>query len=245
MIELGSSVAAPYCTWILALLGAEVIKIESAPHGDDSRRWGRLFPDGQSSHFTALNANKQSVTIDLRNEAERNWLVETAAAAGAVAQNMRAGKVTQYGIDAVTLTARNKRLVYCNLGAFGAVGPQKDKPGYDPLMQACSGIMALTGEPERPPVRVGVSIIDMGTGLWCTIGILAALYQRKLTVRGCIIDASLYETAVAWTANQSMMVRVGTTQGRGRRDRHTKRAQPKRTSGSAPSFARINQPVTA
>ena len=158
---------------------------------------------------------------------------------------MRAGKVTQYGIDAVTLTARNKRLVYCNLGAFGAVGPQKDKPGYDPLMQACSGIMALTGEPERPPVRVGVSIIDMGTGLWCTIGILAALYQRKLTVRGCIIDASLYETAVAWTANQSMMVRVGTTQGRGRRDRHTKRAQPIRTSGSAPSFARINQPVTA
>jgi len=208
VIELGSSVAAPYCSWILGMLGAEVVKVENADGGDDARKWGRMFPDGRSSHFTALNANKQSVTVDLKNETDLSWLKRTAEAADVVVQNMRPGKVAQYGLDAVTLTAANKRLVYCNLGAFGAVGPQKDKPGYDPLMQAAGGIMALTGEPERPPVRVGVSIVDMGTGLWCAIGILAALYQRKDSGRGCIVDASLYETAVAWTANQSMMVQV-------------------------------------
>ncbi|MBC6440594.1 MAG: CoA transferase [Rhodospirillales bacterium] len=208
VIELGSSVAAPYCSWILGMLGAEVIKVENAQGGDDARRWGRMFPDGRSSHFTALNANKQSVTVDLRNAADLAWLRRVAAEADAIVQNMRPGKVAQYGLDAVTLTAASRRLVYCNLGAFGSVGPHKDKPGYDPLMQASGGIMALTGEPERPPVRVGVSIVDMGTGLWCAIGILAALYQRKETGRGCIVDGSLYETAVAWTANQTMMVQV-------------------------------------
>ncbi|MBN36237.1 MAG: CoA transferase [Rhodospirillaceae bacterium] len=208
VVELGSSVAAPYATWILGMLGADVIKIENPDAGDDARRWGRMFPDGSASHFVALNGNKKSVTINLKDERERAWLEDTCAGADAVIQNMRPGKVAQHGLDGVSLVARSPALVYCNLGAFGAVGPNKDKPGYDPLMQASAGIMALTGEPDRPPVRVGVSIIDMGTGLWCAIGILSALYQRKETGRGCIIDASLYETAVAWTANQSMMVQA-------------------------------------
>ncbi len=208
VIEIGSSVAAPYAAWILGMLGADVVKVENPEGGDDARRWGRMFPDGRSSFFLALNANKKSVTVDLKNEAERTWLADTCAGADVVIQNMRPGKVAQYGLDGVTLVGRNPGLVYCNLGAFGAVGPNKDKPGYDPLMQAAGGIMSLTGEPDRPPVRVGVSIVDQGTGMWCAIGILSALYQRKDTGRGCLVDASLYETAVAWTTNQSAMVRV-------------------------------------
>ena len=208
VVEIGSSVAAPYASWILGMLGADVVKIENPEAGDDARRWGRMFPDGRSSFFLALNANKKSVTVDLKDENERTWLADTCADADVVIQNMRPGKVAQYGLDGVTLVGRNPALVYCNLGAFGAAGPDKDKPGYDPLMQAAGGIMSLTGEPDRPPVRVGVSIIDQGTGMWCAIGILSALYQRKDTGRGCIVDASLYETAVAWTTNQSVMVQV-------------------------------------
>lgn len=208
VIEIGSSVAAPYATWILGMLGADVVKVENPEGGDDARRWGRMFPDGRSSFFLALNANKKSVTVDLKDENERAWLADTCAGADVVIQNMRPGKVAQYGLDGVALVGRNPALVYCNLGAFGAAGPDRDKPGYDPLMQASGGIMSLTGEPDRPPVRVGVSIVDQGTGMWCAIGILSALYQRKDTGRGCIVDASLYETAVAWTANQSAMVQV-------------------------------------
>src|SRR5690606_31755749 len=104
----------------------------------------------------------------------------------------------KFGLDAETLRRENPALVYCNLGAFGSVGPLRDRPGYDPLMQAFAGIMSVTGEPGRPPVRVGPSIIDMGAALWCVVGILAALLRRRETGEGCTIDASLYEAALAW-----------------------------------------------
>lgn len=208
VVEIGSSVAAPYATWILAKLGADVVKIENAASGDDARRWGRIFPDGRSSYFLAMNSDKRSVAVDLKNDDDLAWLTEFCAGADVVIQNMRPGKVAAYGLDAVSMVAANPELVYCNLGAFGAAGPLKDKPGYDPLMQACGGIMSVTGEAERPPVRVGVSIVDMGTGMWCAIGVLAALYQRKETGRGCVVDASLYETSIAWVTNQATSVRV-------------------------------------
>lgn len=208
VVEIGSSVAAPYASWILGKLGADVVKVENAEGGDDARRWGRMFPDGRSSFFLALNSDKRSVTIDLKDEAERAWLADFCSASDVVIQNMRPGKIAEYGLDAVSLVAANPRLVYCNLGAFGATGPLKDRPGYDPLMQAAGGIMSVTGEPDRPPVRVGVSIVDMGTGMWCAIGILAALYQRKDSGHGCIVDASLYETSLGWVANQAAMVQV-------------------------------------
>ncbi len=208
VVEIGSSVAAPYATWILGMLGADVIKVENAEGGDDARRWGRMLPDGRSSFFLALNGNKRSVRVNLKDEADHAWLARSCAGADVVVQNMRPNKIARYGLDGPSLVAANTRLVYCNLGAFGATGPMKDRPGYDPLMQAAGGIMSVTGEPDRPPVRVGVSIVDMGTGMWCGIGILAALYARRETGRGCIVDASLYETALGWVANQAAMVQV-------------------------------------
>lgn len=208
VVEIGTSVAAPYGAWILGCLGARVIKIETA-RGDDARQWGRMFPDGRSSFFEALNANKQSVVVNLRDKAEHAWLREFCVEkADVVIQNMRPGKIAELGLGGPELSVDNPRLIYFNLGAFGARGPKALKPGYDPLMQAAGGIMSVTGEPDRPPVRVGVSIVDMGSGMWAAIGILAALYKRTETGRGCILDGSLYETSIAWVANQTAMVQV-------------------------------------
>lgn len=208
VVEIGNSVAAPFCAWILGCLGARVVKVESAS-GDDARQWGRMFPDGRSSFFLALNANKESVVVDLRDPDDRAWLRRfCTTSADVVLQNMRPGKIAELGLDGPSLVAENPALVYFNLGAFGATGPRASAPGYDPLMQAAGGIMSVTGEPDRPPVRVGVSIADMGAGMWGAIGILTALLRRTQTGRGCIVDGSLYETAIAWVANQAAMVQV-------------------------------------
>lgn len=201
VVEIGSSVAAPYAAWILAALGAEAIKVER-PEGDDARQWGNLFPDGSSSTFHYLNSEKSSITVDLKDDADRKWLRDFCInEADVVIQNLRPRHVDRYGIGAAELTAANPRLIYCNLWPFGAKGPMTDKPGYDPLMQAFSGIMSVTGEVGRPPVRVGPSMIDMGTGMWCVIGIISALKRRGETGEGCIVDASLYETALGWMSN--------------------------------------------
>ncbi|MEM7506723.1 MAG: CoA transferase [Pseudomonadota bacterium] len=208
VVEIGTSVAAPFGAWILSALGARVVKIESAK-GDDARQWGRMLPDGRSSFFEALNANKQSVVLNLRDEEDRAWLKDFCTTeADVILQNMRPGKIAQLGLDGPTLVLANPKLVYFNLGAFGATGPRAMAPGYDPLMQAAGGIMSVTGEPDRPPVRVGVSIVDMGSGMWSVIGILAALFQRQQTGRGAIVDGSLYETAITWVTNQAAMVQV-------------------------------------
>jgi crotonobetainyl-CoA:carnitine CoA-transferase CaiB-like acyl-CoA transferase len=202
VVEIGSSVAAPYATWILAALGADLIKVERPGTGDDCRQWGKMFPDGKGSYFHALNREKRSITVDMADDAERDWLRGFCIKeADVVIQNMRPGTIERLGLDAAALRAANPRLVYCNLGAFGAKGPLKDKPGYDPLMQAYGGLMTITGEEGRPPIRVGTSIIDMGTGMWCVIGILSAVKRRDATGEGCTVDASLYETAVGWMNN--------------------------------------------
>ncbi|MDZ4095926.1 MAG: CoA transferase [Paracoccaceae bacterium] len=209
VVEIGSSVAAPYAAWILASLGAEVVKVEPPETGDDARTWGRIFADDSSSFFQSMNRDKRSITIDLKDDAERDWLrTYCTTKADVVIQNMRPGAVEKYGLGAADLRAAKPGLVYCNLGAFGAVGPMRDQPGYDPLMQAFGGIMSVTGEDGRPPIRVGTSIVDMGTGLWCAIGILGALLNREKTATGCTVDASLYETAVAWMTTHVAMVQV-------------------------------------
>lgn len=209
VVEIGTSVAAPYAAWILAGLGAEVIKVERPGTGDDARQWGRLFPDGRSSFFLAMNQGKLGITVDLKDSTQRDWLRERCVReADVVIQNMRPGRVEANGLGALDLIAGNDRLVYCNMGAYGGVGPLSERAGYDPLMQACGGVMSLTGEKDRPPVRVGVSIIDMGTGLWCAIGILAALLRRASTGKGCVVDGSLYETALAWVTVQAVAAQI-------------------------------------
>lgn len=200
VVELGHSVAAPFTGLILAEMGAEVIKVEKA-EGDDARRWGPPFWEGEGAYFQALNRNKQSVVCNLRDAAEvaalRRLITERA---DVVIQNLRPGHVQQLGLDAATLRADKPSLIYCNLGAFGAVGPLKDRPGYDPLMQAFGGIMSTTGEPGRASVRVAPSIVDMGTGMWGAIGILAALHRRHQTGEGQVVDVSLFETASTWVS---------------------------------------------
>ena len=202
VVEIGTSVAAPYAAWVLGALGAEVVKVERPDGGDDARQWGNMFPDGTSSTFQYLNAQKQSITVDLKDDTDRQWLHDYCAnKADVIVQNLRPGHVDRYGVGAEDLMKANPKLIYCNLWPFGNSGPMQGFPGYDPLMQALSGIMSVTGEVGRPPVRVGPSMIDMGTGMWCVIGILAALKRRAETGEGCLVDASLYETALGWMAN--------------------------------------------
>ena len=194
VVELGASVAAPAAGQILGDLGAQVWKIEKAD-GDDARKWGPPFVDGAAATFQALNRNKRSVICDLRDEKQRSALVRfIAEKADVVLQNLRPGQVEALGLGAERLLERKPALVYCNIGAFGRGGALSDRPGYDPLMQAFGGIMSAVGEEGRPPVRVGPSIVDVGTALWAVIGILSKLYSRS----GGVVDVSLFETAAVW-----------------------------------------------
>jgi crotonobetainyl-CoA:carnitine CoA-transferase CaiB-like acyl-CoA transferase len=198
VVELGHSVAAPYAGQILGDLGAAVIKIEK-PEGDDARKWGPPFVDGAAATFQALNRNKRSVVCELRDAQQRERLAQYIVEhADVVLQNLRPGQIEALGLGAEALLARKPALVYCNVGAFGANGPLAGRPGYDPLMQAFGGIMSVVGEEGQEPVRVGPSIIDMGTAMWAATGIVAALYRRRDTGRGGVVDVSLFETAAAW-----------------------------------------------
>jgi crotonobetainyl-CoA:carnitine CoA-transferase CaiB-like acyl-CoA transferase len=175
IIELGHSVAAPYAGEILGDLGADVIKIEKA-EGDDARSWAPPYWGDASALFQSLNRNKRSVVVNLKDPVERERLRKLIIErADVVVQNLRPGSVAEFGLDAEALRAVKPSLIYCTIGAFGGKGPLKDRPGYDPLMQAFGGLMSVTGEPERPPVRAGVAIIDMATGMWSVIGVVAAL----------------------------------------------------------------------
>ncbi|WP_075222667.1 CaiB/BaiF CoA transferase family protein [Acuticoccus yangtzensis] len=199
VIELGHSVAAPYAGMILADLGARVIKVENPGKGDYARGWGPPFWHDTASAFAALNRGKEGITIDLGDPADaahlRRLMTEEA---DAVIQNLRPGILDKFGFDPDEIRRQRPRLIWCDLGAFGAAGPLAAKPGYDPLAQATSGIMSVTGEGNRPPVRVGVSLVDMGSGMWSVIGMLAALFAREKSGEGARITTSLFETGLAW-----------------------------------------------
>jgi crotonobetainyl-CoA:carnitine CoA-transferase CaiB-like acyl-CoA transferase len=199
VIEVGHSIAAPYAGMILGELGAEVIKVENPEGGDACRGWGPPFTEGTATAFHAFNRAKRGITIDLADpdQVERlHALIRDRA--DVLIHNLKFGTLDRYGLSAAALTAEKPSLVYCNIGAFGAAGPLRDRPGYDPMMQAYGGLMSLLGEDGRPPVRVTVSIIDMATAMWAVIGILAALHERDRTGHGRVIDTSLYETTLAW-----------------------------------------------
>jgi crotonobetainyl-CoA:carnitine CoA-transferase CaiB-like acyl-CoA transferase len=199
VVEIGHSVAAPFAGLVFAQLGAEVIKVEHPAEGDHARRWGPPVSENASALFHAMNRDKRGIALDLRKEPERNALIDLIVTrADVVIQNLRPNSVAALGLGAQELTRLKPSLIYCNLSAFGGVGPLGSLPGYDPLMQAYGGLMSVTGEDGRPPVRIGVSIIDVGTGMWSVIGVLAALLERSRTRRGGIVDTSLYETAVSW-----------------------------------------------
>ena len=199
VIEIGHSVAAPYAGMILGELGAEVIKVENPQGGDPCRGWGPPFTEDTATAFHAFNRAKRGITIDLADPAQvDNLRALICDRADVLIHNLKFGTLDRYGLSADVLTAEKPSLVWCNLGAFGSTGPLRNRPGYDPMMQAYGGLMSLLGEDGRPPVRVGVSIIDIATGMWSVIGILAALQERQRTGRGGVVDSSLYETTLAW-----------------------------------------------
>jgi crotonobetainyl-CoA:carnitine CoA-transferase CaiB-like acyl-CoA transferase len=199
VIELGHSVAAPFAGLILADLGARVIKVENPDGGDYARGWGPPFWGETSSSFVSLNRGKEGITIDFGNQEVVVMLRRLITReADAVIQNLRPGVLDRFGLSPGRLREENPALIWCNIGAFGADGPLSDKPGYDPLVQASTGIMSITGESDRPPVRVGVSIVDMACGMWAVIGLLASLLARTETAKGAEVATSLYETGLAW-----------------------------------------------
>jgi crotonobetainyl-CoA:carnitine CoA-transferase CaiB-like acyl-CoA transferase len=199
VIEIGHSIAAPYAGMILGELGAEVIKVENPKGGDPARGWGPPFAEGAATCFHAVNRAKRGITVDLADAGEVAALRSLVRdRADILIHNLKFGALDRYGLSAEALLTEKPALVYCKLGAFGSVGPLRERPGYDPLMQAYGGLMSLLGEAGRPPVRVSVSIIDLATGMWAAIGILAALQERQRTGRGGVVDTSLYETALGW-----------------------------------------------
>jgi formyl-CoA transferase/CoA:oxalate CoA-transferase len=191
VVDVTSSLAGPYCTEILAALGAGVVKVEHPERGDEARAWGPPFWEGSSVMFYAANMSKRSLALDLKRG--REVLLRLVENADVFLQSLRPGTAKRLGFGAEQLRARNPGLVYCDIGAFGRAGPLRDRPGYDPLLQAFGGIMSVTGETGRPGVRVGTSVVDQGTGMWAALGILAALYAGG----GRTVDVSLFETAVA------------------------------------------------
>lgn len=197
VVEIGQNLAGPYAGEILATLGADVVKIER-PEGDDARGWGPPFWQGASAIFQTVNRNKRSVVLDLKDPRGIAWLDDYLATADVLLHNMRPGAMEELGLGADRLTVRHPRLVYCSLSAFGHKGPLRLKPGYEPMMQAFSGIFSLNGAEGAPPTRVAVPILDMGTAMWAALGCLAALLRRGQTGRGGVVDASLFETALTW-----------------------------------------------
>ena len=198
VIDLTQNVAGPYCTQILGDMGAEVIKVERPGAGDDTRAWTPPDWDGQSPTFLAFNRNKKSICVDLDTAEGQQVIARLARSADILVHSMKPGSAEARGLGFAALREHNRRLVYTAISAFGKSGPMKGLPGYDPLMQAFCGVMSVTGNEGQPPVRVSVSLIDMGSGMWAAMGILAALRELERTGEGSCVDTSLLETGVAW-----------------------------------------------
>jgi crotonobetainyl-CoA:carnitine CoA-transferase CaiB-like acyl-CoA transferase len=173
-----------------------VLKIERPDGGDDARGWGPPFWRGTSATFHALNANKRGVTLDLKSPDAIAWLNGYVAGCDVLLHNLRPGVMEDLGLGSAALTVLNPRLVYCNLSAFGPKGPMQRHPGYEPMVQAFSGLFSVNGFPDRPGVRIGTSVLDLGSAVWAALGCIAGLLQRERTGMGCVVDASLFETAL-------------------------------------------------
>lgn len=207
VVELARILAGPWIGQTLADLGAEVIKIES-PDGDETRTWGPPFIEREgnksAAYFYSCNRGKQSVTADLKAPDDLQMVKDLVKDADIFIENFKLGGLAKFGLDYDSLRTLNPRLIYCSITGFGQTGPMAHLPGYDFLLQGMSGLMSITGEENRTPQKVGVAVTDIVTGLYGTIGILAAIEQRHKTGRGQHIDMSLLDCATAMLANQNM-----------------------------------------
>jgi crotonobetainyl-CoA:carnitine CoA-transferase CaiB-like acyl-CoA transferase len=207
VVELARILAGPWAGQILADLGADVIKVE-APEGDDTRRWGPPFidrgDDRTAAYFHSCNRGKRSVIADFRTEEGQAFVRRLVADADILIENFKVGGLRKYGLDYESLRKVNPRLIYCSITGFGQDGPYAHRAGYDYIIQGMAGIMSITGEPDGQPMKVGVAISDIFTGVYAAVGILAALNQRQRTGEGQQVDMALLDVTTAILANQAM-----------------------------------------
>jgi formyl-CoA transferase len=188
---------------MLADLGARVIKIEQPRGGDDTRHWGPPFLGTESAYFLSINRNKESVTLDFKHARGRALLDQLVAMSDVVVENFRPGTLARLGLDYATLAPKHPRLVYCSVSGYGHTGPRSQEPGYDAVLQGEGGLMSLTGAPDVPPVRVGVAVADIVTGIFACQGISVALYARERTGRGQQVDIAMLDTVAAMLTYQA------------------------------------------
>jgi crotonobetainyl-CoA:carnitine CoA-transferase CaiB-like acyl-CoA transferase len=203
VLDLTRVLSGPYCTMMLADLGARVIKIEQPRGGDDTRHWGPPFLGTESAYFLSINRNKESVTLDFKHARGRAVLDQLIAMSDVVVENFRPGTLARLGLDYATLAPKYPRLVYCSVSGYGHTGPRSQEPGYDAVLQGEGGLMSLTGAPDVPPVRVGVAVADIVTGIFACQGISAALYARERTGRGQQVDIAMLDTVAAMLTYQA------------------------------------------
>lgn len=201
--DVTQNLAGPFCSQILADLGATVIKVEP-PGGDLGRAWGPPFWGGDSTLFLAANRGKRSIILDLKQDDGMEALRRLVGASDVFMQASRPGAAERLGIDYEAIRALRADIVHLSVSAYGPEGPMREQPGYDPLMQAYSGIMSVTGHPNSPPTRVGGSVVDFGTAMWGAIAILGALRTREATGRGARLDVALMDTSLAWVSYHMM-----------------------------------------
>ncbi|MCR5871209.1 CoA transferase [Sphingomonas sp. J344] len=211
VLDLTTFLSGPFCTQILADLGAEVIKVEP-PGGDSSRHIPPHFLDGQSLYFLGINRNKRSVSIDLKTDRGRELLLELIAKADVVVENFRPGVARKIGLDIEQIAASHPRLIWASISGFGQTGPDSTKPAYDMIVQALSGVMSITGEVDRPAVRLGIPAGDTVAGLYACIAICAALHRRNSTDRADIIDVAMLDCQLAMLSYQGTYSLVAGTE---------------------------------
>ena len=211
VLDLTRILAGPTCTQLLGDLGADVIKIERPGAGDDTRKWGPPYvtdKEGgnttESAYYLSSNRNKRSLAIDIAKPAGQALARRLVAHCDVMVENFKVGDMARYGLGYADLKEANPRLIYCSITGFGQTGPYAQRAGYDMLAQGLGGIMSMTGEPDRPPMKVGVGIADIMCGMYATVAILGALHYRHRTGEGQYIDLSLLDTQVAWLANAGL-----------------------------------------
>jgi crotonobetainyl-CoA:carnitine CoA-transferase CaiB-like acyl-CoA transferase len=203
IIDLTRVLSGPYCTMLLADMGARVIKVEQPGRGDDTRGWGPPFLGTESAYFLSINRNKESLTLDLKSDDGRDLLFRLLERADVLVENFRPGTMTRLGLDHETLMSRFARLIYCSISGFGQTGPRRDQPGYDAVMQGEGGLMSITGEPDGPPLRLGVAISDIVSGMFAAQGITMALLARARTGRGQHVDIGMLDSTAALLTYQA------------------------------------------
>ena len=203
VLDLTRVLSGPYCTMLLADLGARVVKVEQPGKGDDTRAWGPPFLGSESAYFLSVNRNKESLTLDFKKAAGRTVLERLVAAADVLVENFRPGTMASLGLDGATLTRRFPHLVYCSISGFGQTGPRATEPGYDAVMQGEGGLMSITGPPNGSPYRLGVAIADIATGMFAAQAVTAALYAREKTGRGQVVDVAMLDSVAALLTYQA------------------------------------------